>query len=189
MRHRRITAAFSMIAKLGFILIVAVFGALMFAAGMFAPQSLRQPVQTMTQQAKAWFAATGKSSDSAAVPAAGSTASSASASAQADKTDPIPAESLLIPAPLPDKGQYGLQVGQFASAGQAGELSSRIKSMKLPLALLDVVDQAGKRWTVVALGPYASPDEARMARASALRDLGLNESLPLILLPPPKAKG
>lgn len=178
-----------MIAKLGFILIVAVFGALMFAAGIFAPQSLRQPVQQMTQQAKAWFAAAGKSGDSVAAPAASPTDSSASASAQADKADPIPAESLLIPAPLPDKGQYGLQVGQFASAEQAGQLGSRIKSLRLPLALLDVVDQAGKRWSIVALGPYASPDEARMARVPALRDLGLNESLPLILLPPPKAKG
>jgi hypothetical protein len=77
--------------------------------------------------------------------------------------------------------------GQFASADQAGQLGSRIKSLRLPFVSLDVVDQGGKRWTVVALGPYASPDEARMARMPALHDLGLNESLPLILLPPPKA--
>lgn len=180
-----------MIAKLGFILIVAVFGALMFAAGMLAPESLREPVRATTQQAKAWLAAGGKKTDDSAAtaaPAANSTDSSASASARADKAaDPILAESLLIPSPLPDKGQYGLQVGQFASAEQAGQLGSRIKSLRLPFALLDVVDQGGKRWTVVALGPYASPDEARMARMPALHDLGLNESLPLILLPPPKA--
>ena len=57
----------------------------------------------------------------------------------------------------PDKGQYGLQAGQFASAEQAGQLGMRIKPLRLQFALLDVVDQTGKRWTIVAQAWSSAP--------------------------------
>lgn len=186
-----------MIAKLGFVLILAVFGALMFAGGMLAPESLRQSATLFAKQASqklsAVFVQTASAS-AASAPPAGAASASASASGAAavsvpPAADPIPAEDLLIPTPLPDKGQYAVQVGQFADAAQANALGKRIKELQLPFdKVLDVVDQAGQRWSVVPVGPYASPDDARTARAAVARELHLSDALPLILLPAEKPK-
>jgi cell division septation protein DedD len=180
-----------MIAKLGFVFILAVFGVLMFVGGVLAPSSLRQSVAVFEKQANqklnAMFGKAASASSAASAP--GASASAAASAPAAAKADPIPAESLLLPTPLPDNAQYAVQAGWFADAGQANALGKRIKELKLPFdKVLDVVDQAGQRWSVVPVGPYATADEARTARAGIARDLSLNDSLPLILLPAPKPK-
>jgi cell division septation protein DedD len=180
-----------MIAKLGFVLILAVFGVLMFVAGLLAPPSLRQSVSGFEKQTNQKLNAIfGKAE--ATSPVANTSASAGSATASksaAAKADPIPAESLLLPTPLPDNAQYAVQAGWFSDAEQASALGKRIKKLKLPFdKVLDVVDQAGQRWSVVPVGPYATADEARTARADIARDLSVGDSLPLILLPAPKPK-
>lgn len=171
-----------MIAKLGFVLILAVFGALMFAGGTLAPESLRQSATAFAKQASQKLSAV-------FVKTASASASGAAAVSVPPAADPIPAEDLLIPTPLPDKGQYAVQVGQFADAAQANALGKRIRELQLPFdKVLDVVDQAGQRWAVVPVGPYASPDDARTARAAIARELHLSDALPLILLPAEKPK-
>ena len=184
-----------MIAKLGFLLVLAVFGALMFAGGMLAPEPLRQSATALAKEAgRKWSSVSAKAASASSATAAASASSAAGASAAAStpaeaKADPIPAESLLLPTPLPEKGQYAVQVGQFADATQADVLGARVKASKLPFdKVLDVMDQAGQRWSVVAVGPYASPDEARTARAAIARELQVTDSLPLIMLPAPKPK-
>jgi len=178
-----------MITKLGFVLILAVFGVLMFFGGILAPDSLKQPAAGFVKQASgALGAVLGKTAPASAAGAAASASAKAAAAPEA-KADPIPAESLLIPTPLPDKGQYAVQVGHFADAAQANALGKRIKQLQLPFdKVLDVVDQAGQRWAVVPVGPYANPDDARTARADIARDLQVSDSLPLILLPAAKPK-
>jgi len=173
-------------AKFGFLLILILFGLLMFAAGSLAPASFRESAQSMITRGKDELAAlTGFASREANSASKPAPASAAPASAAA-KADPIPAENLIIPSPLPDKGQYGLQLGQFADAAQAKELSGRGNALKLPMILLDTIDQSGKRWAVVAAGPYVSPDEARAARTPVARELGFTEPMPMILIPASK---
>ncbi|MDQ1812082.1 SPOR domain-containing protein [Massilia sp. CCM 9210] len=174
-------------AKFGFLFTLALFGALMFVAGLLAPPSFRTSIQDGAARAKSELTAltglgVGPASAAATPPAAAATAPP-----EAVQADPIASEALLIASPLPDHARFGLQLGQFANPEQAKELAARIKTLKLPTATLDIVDQAGKRWTVVAAGPYASADEARAARVPLARELGFTEPTPLILLPaPPK---
>lgn len=172
-----------MIAKLGFVLIVAAFGALMFIAGILAPASVRQPVGMFAQQTIKQLTPVAEKKIAGDAASAAAAASSSSAP-QAEKSKPVPAESLLIPSPLPDKGQYALQAGQFTHAEQANALAAHIKELGLPFdKVIDVVDQAGKNWSVVPVGPYGSLDEARTVRLPVARNLGMDEALPLILLP------
>ncbi|HYD80190.1 MAG TPA: SPOR domain-containing protein [Paucimonas sp.] len=176
-------------AKFGFLLVLALFGALMFIAGTMAPKSFGETIHATLAAAKNQVGLGAKpvppgAADAAKAPAAGADAANSQA-----KADPIPSENLILPTVPPDKGQYGLQLGQFADAEQAKELSGRIAALKLPTALLDTIDQAGTRWTVVAVGPYGSPDEARAIRIQIARALGFAEAMPLILMPaPPKPK-
>lgn len=190
-----------MIAKLGFTLIVALFGALMFAGGMLSPGAWQQSVTGLTRQLEqivgefigkkntapvANAPATAKSPVSAAP---SSSAAPAASVPKAAKDDAIPAESLLIPTPLPDKGAYAVQVGQFTDASQANAVGSRIKALNLPFdKVIEVVDQSGNRWSIVPVGPYANLDDARTARIAVARALQLSDALPLIVLPPEKPK-
>ena len=175
-------------------------GALMFAAGTVVPESIRQKVAEPAEQLFGQLAAvtnsvTGAEKEDSASAENASTASPATAGAAAAapaaaKAEPIPIQDLLIPSPLPDKAQYALQAGQFESVEDANALGARIKAAKLPFdKVIEVIDQGGKQWSIVPIGPYDSADAARTARMPVAQALGIDLSLPLILLPPPKPKG
>lgn len=163
-----------MIAKLGFLIVVLLFGALMFVAGTLAPENLRSPVAAFGRHVAAKL--TAAAGDAKAAPA--------SASAEAGKEPPpIPSESLQLPVPLPAQGQYALQAGQFAVPEPAAALAKRLQAAGVPFQVLPVVDRAGQRWSLVAAGQYGSVDEARTARLRLADDLGISGALPVILLP------
>lgn len=203
-----------MLQKLGLVLLVVIFGLLMFAAGMAAPAGLREAA------ARAWtrFAATSsafaRSAESAvasdlqmvdaALPKGGpavpgspgvglagavgaAKAGTASAgSAAAASADAVPLRSLLLPVPLPAKGQYGLQVGPFADAAAALAVCDRAAASNVPCALLTTVDSRGARTTVAAVGSYSLPEDARNASGWLASRLSIGAEQPVILLPPPK---
>lgn len=187
-----------MIAKAGFILLVLLFGALMFMAGTLAPPGIGQAVTGAANQLAAYLpgarevgvelkaspSRTGGSAGSASASASASASSAASAAASAPDT--LAASSLLIPTPLPEAGKYALQAGKYAHEADASAMYAKIQSAKLPAQkVTNVQDQGGALWTVVAVGPYASLDEARTANGAVALQLGLIGPLPLILLPAP----
>lgn len=92
-------------------------------------------------------------------------------------------EQLLVPTPLPENGEYGLQAGKFSSAGGAEALRSRILASGLPSSVIPVVDSDGLYWFIVSVGSFESPDDARASRSLISIELGISEQLPLILLP------
>jgi hypothetical protein len=180
-----------MAAKFGGVLVLIVFGFLMFMAGALAPESLRKPLgqwaaRVTAERAKVAVLAAGVA---AAVPAAPAVKTVAAATAArvgplAEAADPVLADTLLIPTPLSDKAQYALQVGEFTSGDAADALAQRIKALHLPSTpVIDVVDRSGMRSRVVPVGPYTSLADARMAGPAVARELGLGEPLPLMLLP------
>ena len=188
-----------MVAKAGFIVLVLLFGALMFMAGTLAPPGIGQTVTGAANQLAAYLpgakdvgakpkpesaSKAGASAGAASAPASAS--ASAAASAAASAPEPLAASSLLIPTPLPEAGKYALQAGQFTHETDASALYAKIQSVKLPAQkVANVRDQGGALWTVVAVGPYASLDEARTANSMVAAQLGLIGPLPLILLPAP----
>jgi cell division septation protein DedD len=100
----------------------------------------------------------------------------------------LPAESLLVPTPARAKGRFALQLGQFERADAADWLARRARELSLHCAVLAVVDRAGRLWSVVATGVYASPEAARAARPTVAQQLGLLEPPAVIFLPLSKAK-
>ncbi|WP_141213318.1 SPOR domain-containing protein [Janthinobacterium sp. PC23-8] len=178
-----------MIARFGFIFLLLGFGLLMFAAGLLAPASLRQPVQGWSAQLLALAgqeAARVPAASAAIAPARSAAAPAAAAPAAAP---PVPAESLLLPTPLPAKGSYGVQAGQFATLDAAQALLRQMRSLYLPcMPPIAVVDRTGLQSFVAAVGPYASLAEAREARRQVAQSLQ-QLTPPLILLPaaPPGA--
>lgn len=187
-----------MLGKLGLLVVLATFGIVMFVAGMHAPDSLRSSFSKINQHFSEIreIYPTGVEGKSPGKPAAPSTsmlqkkqATVVSQSAETQVADTLPSESLLLPTPLPDKAQYGVQVGRFSDTSQAQALSKRILKMKLRFqSILSVVDQGGNRWAIVPIGPYSSVDEARTAGIFISSSLQLEESLPLILWPAAKPK-
>jgi cell division septation protein DedD len=189
--------------KYGYTAVLAGVGALMFFAGLSAPDSLRSNLSpggaaAASAKASAPMAAGASASASAAdaaTPSASSAASApapaaspAAASASASASAPILLESLQIPNPAPAAGQYALQAGQFASEDAAVALGVNLKQQKLPFDKpIKTVDQGGKIWYLVPIGPYASLDEARQARTQIALKINLGGALPAILLPPPPA--
>lgn len=188
-----------MIAKAGFILLVLLFGALMFMAGTLAPPGIGQAMTGAANQLAAYLPGARKAeaehkpasppktgASAAAASASASASASAAASAAASGPDVLAASSLLIPMPLPEAGKYALQAGQYAHEADASAMYAKIQSAKLPAQkVVNVQDQGGALWTVVAVGPYASLDEARTANSTVAGQLGLIGPLPLILLPAP----
>lgn len=163
-----------MFAKLGFLLAVVCFGALMFVAGTLAPENVRAPVATFGRAVVAKLPGQGEA------PKAATEEAKAGA---AQEPPPIASESLQLPVPLPAKGEYALQAGQFAVPEPAEELGKRLQKADVPFEILPVVDKDGQKWSLVAAGKYATPEEARTARMGLAERLGITGGLPVILMP------
>ncbi|MET0616266.1 MAG: SPOR domain-containing protein [Luteibacter sp.] len=173
-----------MLVRLGLILLVVLFGACCFAAGMLAPDAWK------TRLGLTGDDAFGRPSESVPKmhPAPSSTATSKPATTST--VPPTATTALLVatevaqPAPAPGQPGYALQLGQYAS-GTDAEAAMRRGARAMPgLALdrFDTVDAARRTWTVVALGRYVSADAARQAAPRLQAVLGVVD-LPVIRLP------
>jgi len=167
-----------MFAKLGLILLIALFGALAFVGGMMAPGQWRAPMQEL---AASWRA-------HAAVPAAPVPVSAATAATPARSASAVSTQALLLAtdvgAPSPAAGQpaYALQLGQFVAAGDADALEGQAQRLGLPLSRIAAVDPDHASWTVLAAGRFPSPAAAQDAAARVQAVLKL-ASTPVIRLP------
>lgn len=178
-----------MMARFGFLLLLVVFGALMFLCGVLAPDTLRVPVSGAATRTVAW-AGTVLGRSPAAPSGAKAAAAGAPANARAkDGPAPVPAEQLLLPAPLPEKGRFAVEAGRFTDAQPAQDLATRLAALRLPVEkVIEAVDRGGAHWWIVPVGPYASPAEARAGRMRLGEELKVDSLLPLIMLPLPPAK-
>ncbi|WP_148716403.1 SPOR domain-containing protein [Chitinolyticbacter meiyuanensis] len=167
--------------KLLFVVLILLFGVLMFAAGTLAPTSIKGKVEAAASHLPGLKPAVkaGKVSTPAAKPAA----DAASGIAE------VQAEALNLPAPLPDKGDYALLAGQFSTLAPAQSLAASAGEARLVTTLLQAVEHDGTRWFMVAVGKYGDLDAARTARPAVARSLGLTNAPPVILLPAPSKKG
>lgn len=173
-----------MIAKFGFILLVILFGALMFIAGTMAPPSLHSYVAAgiarIVPRSAAMTAGTTTGADTitasgaAGVPAKGD-----------DKNKPVPYQSLLLRSPLPAKAQYALQAGMFSDAAAANGLNARLTKLGYPSQIIAVVDTDQQTWQVVAAGSFGSLNDADAARIRLAQALNLAQPPSTIVLPPP----
>lgn len=169
--------------KFGNILMLAAIAALMFLAGLSAPDSVRSSLSIPGPSKAPALAAPASVAAPPAVAASTPLPAAAAAPATA-KTPPILLESLQVPVPPPAGRQFALQAGQFASEDAAAALGASLSAQKLPFDQpIRAVDQGGTIWYIVAIGPYATLDAARAARTQAGLKLNLG-GLPAIMLPP-----
>ena len=171
-----------MIAKFGFILLVILFGALMFIVGTMAPPSLHSYVaagianvvpHSAVMKAGTTGADTNTASGAASAPAKGD-----------DKNKPLPYQSLLLRSPLPAKAQYALQAGMFSDAAAANGLNARLTKLGYPSQIIAVVDTDRQTWQVVAAGSFGSLNDTDAARIRLEQTLGLAQPPSTIVLPP-----
>lgn len=164
-----------MLSKLFFVLILFLFGGFLFVAGVLAPESVKTPTASVARKAMAGLPFVSASGNADAKPVAEET--------KAPAEPPVPAESLLLPTPLPALGQYALQIGQFGSAESADVLLKRAQMAGVVAKTIAAVDRSGQTWWIVAVGSYAQPEEARTARIAIAREISALEEMPVILLP------
>ncbi|WP_255990928.1 SPOR domain-containing protein [Chitinolyticbacter albus] len=168
--------------KLLFVVLVLLFGALMFAAGTLAPTSIKAGVERAANR----IPGVAPSATKAAAPLSGQAA--APAAKAASDIPEVDAQALNLPAPLPDKADYALLAGQFSTADPAQALAAAARDARLAVALFESVETDGTRWFVVAVGKYGDVDAARTARQPIARTLNLDGALPVIMLPAPAKK-
>lgn len=172
-----------MFAKLGFVLVVVAFGALMFAAGVISPESVRRPVAAFVAKIVPISEEAPASGNGSGTSAAAPADAQDDAAAADDSEEPLPYETLLLPTPLPPEGQYALQLGLYAGTENAETWMERASERGYSVKAIDVVDGNGERWIAVAAGSYASPEDARTAAGVAARRLDLPEPPAVIQLP------
>jgi hypothetical protein len=147
----------------------------MFIAGALAPDTVRTPTAALSQRVVASLPFLAEEKPTAAK-------AEAAAKKGADAL-PLPIENLLLPTPLPAKGSYALQVGQFGPAEAADLVLKRVSAAGFAGVKIAVVDRAGQPWWIVAAGQFANPDEARTGRTHIAQEIGSTEEMPIILLP------
>jgi SPOR domain len=161
-----------MLAKFALVLLIAIFGATLFALGVLAPERMRQPV-----------IAAAKRVQTLGVPHK-PTAAPSTPTAKPKTPSAVSYEALLVPTPLPPGTNYALQLGLYPDQAVADAWNARAQHSGTAISQIPVLDQNGTRWIAVAAGRYDSPEEARAARLSIARELNLTQPLPIIRLPP-----
>jgi cell division septation protein DedD len=169
-----------MVRKFGLILLVLLFGALMFLVGVVASNSIRRPVSGLLEHPRI-------SRTDASVPQPTHQTGTVPGAATPAEPPPVPYQALLIPSPPPPDGTYALQLGSYPTRTSAAEWVKRAQDGGWVASQISVLDQNGERWIAVAVGEFNSPDDARAARVTLSRTLALAQALPVIRLPPKSA--
>jgi cell division septation protein DedD len=167
-----------MLAKIGLIAVVVLFGALLFVLGMLMPDSVRAGLTTR-------FTAATQTTVSAQkrMPAKNAAAIAAAPPAAKNSPPPVQFKELLVPTPAPLDRVYALQIGRFPTSAAADVVAKRAAGAGLPTATIDMIDADGEDFKLVTAGRYSSPEDARAARISLTRKLELAQPLEVIMLP------
>ena len=154
------------------LLVIAAAALAAFLFGVFAPASLKQPLQRAGQAL-------------ASAPPASSAAAAASAASAPAAPASVPLASLLLPSVPSTTATYALQAGQFAARESADRLSASLSGQGVTSTVVLTVDTRGTAWAIVTLGRFSSAEEADSQRSYLANKLGLANALPIIVLPPP----
>ncbi len=168
-----------MIVKLSTVVILILLGALLYVAGVLAPDSVRQEVESRVRRVipsdiVAPELSNLKMPDFSAAP---------KKTALPEGT--ISADQLLLSGTSTDDTRYAVQAGAFADTQHAEALAKRLRDMQYPIRMLSIVDGRNAHWIIVAAGSYTSANDARKIRAALSSQLGV-PSMSVIQLPPEK---
>ncbi len=173
------------------VVLVLMFGLLLFLAGVFAPATMRSSLgkhanDTLVAVSHLPLGDRLTAGLLPAKPAAKAVAAPVAADASAPPA--IPAEQIVLPAIPPAQAVYALQATQRADYGEAKTLMDNAKDAKLPASVITIAEDDGQHWYVVAVGQYPSVEAAQSGRVRVAQSLNLTGGLPVILLPPPPKK-
>lgn len=158
-------------AKLGFVLLVLLFGACSFIAGVVAPTEISKPVRRFAQiQYERWY------------PPEAETALNELAA----QVDPLAAKAIdynsLIHTPEL-AGKVGIQVGLYSSQNEAQVLQAELDQLKLPAQAIPVKIAGSFSWVLLATGPYKDAQQARLSVARLRGLFGYDRAFDLIRWP------
>lgn len=181
--------------KAAFVLLIAVFGAAMFAAGALAPAQLKTPLENLAAKAAAMLGTGGRLHQAAE--SAGKAAASRSASASTT-SGPVggapaaasgaayaastPMANLLVPSVPPAKARYALQAATFASGDAAALFASSVTAQGYKATIIPVSD--ADQPFIVTVGDYTSPDAASADQLPVEQALKSTTLPPVVMLPP-----
>ncbi len=159
-----------MLAKFSLVVLVLVFGAVMFAAGTVAPESMAQPVRAVGEAVVGWF----NKEEAALESATGDTA-------PADK--PILYSSLVPPAGVTDAQKYGLQIGLYNHQAEADAQALALTANKYDFKQVQVEDNLGTTRYLLVAGPFETLAIAQFQQEQIPQVLGVQRSLQILLFP------
>lgn len=152
--------------KIGFVIIILVFGVLMFTAGILAPTDIAEPVEKVAlDMYNRWVPELDKAEQALEVktPAA------------------IDYNSLLI---VNEKtSPLGIQIGLFTVISQVELLQNELKHLKIPVQIIEVSLDEDIRWTLLAAGPFDTMVDVQLATAQLRENYGYSWGLDVIAWP------
>lgn len=167
--------------------------ALAFIAGLIAPEALRGPLKAWAAPLdRAWVAASTSLAAPAAAAASATTAASGTAgstagTAPSSVASAVPSSQLQLAPVVTANTRYALQAGQFAVESQAQTLAASLRDRGASVSVFNSQDKGGLLWAIVAIGSYASSDEALRQRPQVQALLDAPVALAVIALPAPAA--
>lgn len=170
--------------KAGFIIVLLLFGAIMFAAGTMAPPSISATTAEISKAIIQHLPL-----DNLFAPKK-SNASDTTKSAATEAEAPIAYTALDLPDALPENGEYALEVDMVLNEPAAKTWIAQLQAQQYSAREIAVIGPDGSRWIVIAAGNFKTPQAARDERPNLLQDIpqASKSSLRVIMLPSAKAK-
>lgn len=153
-------------AKLGFLIILLLFGCCLFFAGIMAPAHIAEPAKIIaTDIYQRW----------------------------APKLEAVEREITLEPPAAIEYSSLlkvnkktsplGIQVGLFTSVSQVAVLKNELKQLKISAQAIEVTMDQGITWTLLAAGPYNSVEDMQLATAQLREHFGYSLGLDVLAWP------
>ena len=156
-------------AKLGFLIILLLFGCALFLAGIMAPTNIAEPVEKLAMDIYNRWAPKLDEVDK---------------EISQDKPAAVEYSSLLDvnerTSPL------GIQIGLFTSVAQVELLQSELAYLKVPVKTIAVSLDQDIHWALLAEGPFKSREDVQLATAKLRENYGYSWALDVSAWPEEK---
>ena len=156
-------------AKLGFLIILLLFGGTLFLAGLMAPANIAEPVEALAMELYTRWAPKEDQTDK---------------EISQDKPAAVDYSQLLDvnerTSPL------GIQIGLFTSITQIELLHNELAHVKVPVKIIYVSLDKDIRWALLAAGPFKNREDVQLATAKLRENYGYSWSLDVIAWPEEK---
>jgi cell division protein FtsN len=153
-------------AKLGFLIVLLLFGCSLFLAGVMAPSNIAEPAKKIATDIYTRWAPKLEEVDK-----------------EVTLETPVAIEYSSLLKVNKKTSPLGIQIGLFTSVSQVDVLKNELKQLKISAQAIAVTMNQGINWTLLAAGPYNSIEDVHLATAQLREHFGYSLGLDVLAWP------